>query len=162
MERRLSVLTKKSRIRSYELLFIINPELGEEESETLLARVWGYLEQAGGVVYSFKSWGIRRLAYTLKGCKEGHYHLVQFTMPTENVAGFRRSLLLAEGVLREIVTLADEEFAGEPLAEKAAASEAPVEAAPVEATSLEATPVEEASNEDTADAEESTEETAEA
>ena len=160
MERRSSVLANISRIRSYELLFIIDPELGEEDSENLLARVRGYLEQAGGVVFSFKSWGIRRLAYSLKGCKEGHYYLVQFTMPTENVAGFRRSLLLAEGVLREIVTLADEEFVGEPLADKVeapAAVEAPVAVAtPVAA---EEPPAEEVSNEE---AEEASEESSEA
>jgi len=135
-------LANKSRVRSYELLFIINPELGEEDSEALLTRVRGYLEQVGGVVFSFKSWGIRRLAYSLKGCKEGHYYLVQFTMPTENVAGFRRSLLLAEGVLREIVTLSDEEFVGEPLvaaeeastAEKATTVETPEATTPEEVT----------------------------
>jgi hypothetical protein len=100
------------------------------------------------VVYSFKSWGIRRLAYTLKGCKEGHYYLVQFTMPTENVAGFRRSLLLAEGVLREILTLADEEFVGEPLAEKVAAPAAVVAPAAVEEAPVEAASVEETSDEE--------------
>ena len=125
-------MANKSRVRSYELLFIINPELGEEDSEALLTRVRGYLEQVGGVVFSFKSWGIRRLAYSLKGCKEGHYYLVQFTMPTENVASFRRSLLLAEGVLREIVTLSDEEFVGEPMVATDAAP-ATEEAAPSEA-----------------------------
>ena len=123
-------MVNKNRKRSYELMFIVNPELNEEEHESLLERVQGYLRQAGSQIFSFKSWGIRRLAYSLKGCKEGHYYLVHFTMPTENVAGFRRSLLLAEGILREIVTLSDEEFVGEPLAEKV--EEAPVEA-PIEA-----------------------------
>lgn len=137
MERRISVLTEKSRQRNYELMFIISPELNEEESEDLLGRIRGYLEQAGSQIFSFKSWGIRRLAYPIKGNKEGHYHLVHFSMPTENMAGFRRSLLLAEGVLREMVTLADEEFVEE-------APTAPVEETPaVKATSDEA-PSEEA------------------
>jgi ribosomal protein S6 len=35
--------------------------------------------------------------------KEGHYYLVRFTMPPENVTSFRRSLVLAEGILRELV-----------------------------------------------------------
>ena len=120
-------MINKNRKRSYELMFIVNPELSEEENESLLERVRGYLEQAGSQIYSFKSWGIRRLAYALKGFREGHYYLVHLTMPTENVAGFRRSLLLAEGILREIVTLSNEEFVGEPLADK-------VEEAPVEET----------------------------
>lgn len=129
-------MVKKSRKRNYELMFIVNPELTEEENESLLERVRGYLEQAGSRIFSFKSWGVRRLTYSIKGHKEGHYYLVHFTMPTENVAGFRRSLLLAEGVLRELVTLVDEEFVEEAPAPK-------VEEAPaVEATEVETPPEE--------------------
>jgi small subunit ribosomal protein S6 len=100
----------KQRKQNYELLFIINPTLSEEDKENLLNRVKGYLEQADGEVFSFKSWGLRRLAYTLKNQKEGQYYLVQCAMTTEKVSEFRRSLTLAEGVLREMVIRVDEEF----------------------------------------------------
>jgi small subunit ribosomal protein S6 len=96
-------LVKHISKHNYELMFILNPELGEEETENLLNRVKGYLEQADAQVTSFKSWGLRRMAYTIKGAKEGHYHFVHFAMPPENVTGFRRSLVLAEGILRELV-----------------------------------------------------------
>lgn len=98
---------------NYELIFILNPELTEEESVALLERVKGYLEQAGAEVASFKSWGVRRLAYTIKGVKEGHYYLVRFAMPSENVTGFRRSLVLAEGILRELVIRLDDSVSSE-------------------------------------------------
>jgi len=104
-----SVLAKQKK-QNYELLFVINPTLSEEDKESLLARVKGYLEQADGEIFSFKSWGLRRLAYTLKGQKEGQYYLVQCAMTTEKVSEFRRSLTLAEGVLREMVIRVDEEF----------------------------------------------------
>jgi small subunit ribosomal protein S6 len=84
-------------------MFILNPELGEEETENLLERVKGYLEQADSQIISLKSWGLRRMAYTIKGVKEGHYYMVRFAMPPENVTSFRRSLVLAEGILRELV-----------------------------------------------------------
>lgn len=100
----------KQKKHNYELLFIINPTLSEEDKENLLNRVKGYLEQADGEVFSFKSWGLRRLAYTLKNQKEGQYYLVQCAMTTEKVSEFRRSLTLAEGVLREMVIRVDEEF----------------------------------------------------
>jgi small subunit ribosomal protein S6 len=100
----------KQKKNNYELLFIINPTLSEEDKENLLNRVKGYLEQADGEVFSFKSWGLRRLAYTLKNQKEGQYYLVQCAMTTEKVSEFRRSLTLAEGVLREMVIRVDEEF----------------------------------------------------
>ena len=100
----------KQKKNNYELLFIIDPTLSEEDKETLLNRVKGYLEQADGEVFSFKSWGLRRLAYTLKNQKEGQYYLVQCAMTTEKVSEFRRSLTLAEGVLREMVIRVDEGF----------------------------------------------------
>jgi small subunit ribosomal protein S6 len=105
----------KQKKNHYELLFIINPTLSEEDKENLLNRVKGYLEQADGEVFSFKSWGLRRLAYTLKNQSEGQYYLVQCAMTTEKVSEFRRSLTLAEGILREMVIRVDEEFPPETL-----------------------------------------------
>jgi len=100
----------KQKKNNYELLFIIDPTLSEEDKDNLLNRVKGYLTQADAEVLSFKSWGLRRLAYTLKNQKEGQYYLVQCTMATEKVSEFRRSLTLAEGVLREMVIRVDDEF----------------------------------------------------
>ena len=100
----------KQKKNNYELLFVINPTLSEEDKEALLNRVKGYLAQADADVLSFKSWGLRRLAYTLKSQKEGQYYLVQCAMLSEKVSEFRRSLTLAEGVLREMVIRVDEEF----------------------------------------------------
>lgn len=96
--------------QNYELLFIISPTLGDEEKENLLTRVRGYLDLAESQVFTFKSWGMRRLAYTLKGQKEGEYYLVQYAMATEKVTEFRRSLILAEGILREMVIRVEDEF----------------------------------------------------
>jgi len=100
----------KHKKHNYELLFVIDPTLSEEDKETLLNRVKGYLEQADGEISSFKSWGLRRLAYTIKNHKEGQYYLVQCAMTPEKVSEFRRSLTLAEGVLRELVIRVYEEF----------------------------------------------------
>ncbi|MFN2286543.1 MAG: 30S ribosomal protein S6 [Anaerolineae bacterium] len=103
----------KHKKHNYELLFIIDPTLSEEDSESLLDRVKGYLEQADGEVFSFKSWGLRRLAYTIQNQNEGKYYLVQCAMTPEKVSDFRRSLTLAEGVLREMVIRVEEEFTPE-------------------------------------------------
>jgi len=100
----------KQRKHNYELLFVIDPTLSEEDKENLLNRVKGYLEQADGEVFSFKSWGLRRLAYAINNQKEGQYYLVQCAMTAGKVSEFRRSLSLAEGILREMVIRIDEEF----------------------------------------------------
>ena len=71
MERRHTVLET----RNYELMFIVNPDLADEALDSVLQRVQRYLAGANAQVYNFKSWGMRRLAYTLKGYRDGRYYL---------------------------------------------------------------------------------------
>jgi len=113
--------------RSYELMLILSPELDEAATEALLERIRGYLAQAKATVTSFNTWGLRRLAYPIKRQKEGRYYLVNFTAEPRLVKEFERNLLLAEGVLRELVIRLDE-VAGE--AAPAATPEVPVVAEP--------------------------------
>ncbi len=93
--------------RNYELMFILSPELTEEETDALLNRIRGYLAEAEGDILNSEKWGTRRLAYQIEGHKEGEYYLLHFAMEPRKIAGFERSLLLAEGILRELVTRLD-------------------------------------------------------
>jgi len=98
----------------YELMFILNPELAEDEQESYLQRVRGYLGEAEATIYSFKEWGLRRLAYTIQGHREGRYYLVHFSMDTQGLSQFERSLLLlSEGILRELITRPPDDFVPE-------------------------------------------------
>jgi small subunit ribosomal protein S6 len=94
-------------------MFIVNPELGEEETEALLQRIRGYLVDAGGDVTFSDDWGVRRLAYQIKGQREGHYYLTRFTMDSGEVKEFERRLLLAEDVLRTLIVRLDSQAVGE-------------------------------------------------
>ena len=118
--------------RNYELMFIVNPELNEVEREALLERVQDYLDRAEAEVYSFKSWGLRHLAYTLKGQREGNYYLVQFAAPPDSITALERSLMLAEGILRQMVTVLVGEPSIETETETEVADEVVEEAAPAE------------------------------
>ncbi len=89
--------------RTYELMFIVNPELNEEESKALLQRVQDYLAEADGDVLKKDDWGVRRLAYPIQKHHEGHYYLLQFSMDSSNVKEFERRILLAEEIIRELV-----------------------------------------------------------
>jgi len=110
MERRSSVLVK----HNYELMFVVDPALDETELESVLQRVQGYLASAEADVTSFKSWGLRRLAYTLRGRREGRYYLCEFAMDPQLVNAFERNLRLVEGVLRNMITVVVEHAQKEP------------------------------------------------
>lgn len=108
--------------RNYELLFIANPELDATGFESLLGKVNGYLQAAGGVVYYTEDWGLRRLAYPIQQYREGHYYLIRFTMDSLKVKAFERNLYLAEGVMRELITLDLPKVSKKTVAQKAESS----------------------------------------
>ncbi len=91
-------------MRTYELMFILNSELNEEETEAMEERIRGYLENAEAEVFDFKDVGLRRLAYEIKHQKEGRYYLAHFKMDPQRVKEFERSLQQIEAVLRELIT----------------------------------------------------------
>ena len=93
--------------RNYEMMFVVGADLGEEQLDALLQRIQRYLETAQAEVLNTKSWGLRRLAYTLKGQREGRYYLAQFAAPTQTVNDLDRSMRLIEEVLRHIIVQVD-------------------------------------------------------
>jgi len=95
-------------IRSYELMFILDSELSEEETESALGRIRMYLEEQNGREIALEAWGLRRLAYTIKRKREGRYYLMRFSMDTLKVKEFERSLLLIEPLIRELIIKMDE------------------------------------------------------
>ncbi|MBN2003377.1 MAG: 30S ribosomal protein S6 [Anaerolineae bacterium] len=109
--------------RKYELMFILNPELNEEAQKNFIDRIQGYFAEAEATVYNFKLWGFRRMAYTIRGYKEGRYYVAQFAMDTQKLAPFEHSLrMLSEGVLRELVTCLPDDFVPNAAAEAEASS----------------------------------------
>jgi small subunit ribosomal protein S6 len=85
-------------------MFIASPELSEEGLETLVERIQRYLEGISAEILSFKSWGMRRLAYIIKGQREGRYYLVHFAADPEAVNDLDRNLRIVEEVLRHLIT----------------------------------------------------------
>lgn len=125
--------------RNYEMMFVVGADLGEEQLDALLQRVQRYLETAQAEVFSTKSWGLRRLAYTLKGQREGRYYLAQFAAPTQTINDLDRSMRLIEEVLRHIIVQIDKvEMPESPEEPSPAEAEAPAPAVEAEAAVAEA------------------------
>jgi small subunit ribosomal protein S6 len=105
--------------RNYELMLVVSTELDEEALDTLLQRVQRYLDTAEAQVFSFRSWGTRRLAYIIKGQKEGRYYLVHFAVDTQAIDRLDRNLRLAEGILRHMIT----RMVGQPVSQESSSDE---------------------------------------
>src|SRR4051794_38916474 len=65
-------------MRTYEVLFILSPQVPEEEATALIAEFKRVAESTGATLKSEDAWGRRRLAYTIQKFNEGIYHLFVF------------------------------------------------------------------------------------
>jgi len=93
-------------MRTYEVLFILSPQVPEEESLTLISEFRGVAEKVGATLKSEEPWGRRRLAYPIEKFNEGNYHL--FVFETESgLAELDRRMRNSEQVLRHMIVRTD-------------------------------------------------------
>ncbi|MBQ4426802.1 MAG: 30S ribosomal protein S6 [Oscillospiraceae bacterium] len=91
----------------YEVLYIIDPDLGEEATAALVEKFKTLIEQ-NGTLGEVDEWGKRRLAYPINDKPEGYYVLVKFTSGPEFPAELDRVMKITDGVVRSLITLAAE------------------------------------------------------
>lgn len=102
-------------MRSYELVFIVHPQVEGDALTALLDNVRNLVERSGGKVVHTEPWGMRRLAYPIRKQWEGQYVLMRLDMEARGVAALERDLRLLEPVMRHLVVRLEEE-AHEPTA----------------------------------------------
>lgn len=87
---------------SYETLFVVNPQLSEEDTKKVIDKFVGLIGKEGNVE-SIDEWGKRRLAYPINDLNEGYYVLVNFTADPALPAELERRFRIDENVMRSIV-----------------------------------------------------------
>lgn len=90
--------------RTYELVYILNPELRDEDLEAANQRVHQSIDRNDGRVVFENHWGYRKLAYPIAKKNQGYYVLLHLDVDPENVASIERLLNLDENVMRYLVT----------------------------------------------------------
>lgn len=116
--------------RDYELGFILNPEVTEEQTRTILERVEQIVANHGGQVLKVNQWGRRRLAYPIEHHRDGLYVFIDMILTPETVAELDRTLRVSEEVLRHMVKKRDPKTVQKEREARAAAAAAPPPAAP--------------------------------
>ncbi len=87
----------------YEVLYIINPTLGEEDTVALVEKFKAMVE-AEGTLTSIDEWGKRRLAYPIEDLNEGYYVLMTCECKPEFPAELDRVFKITENVMRSLIT----------------------------------------------------------
>ena len=98
--------------RSYEIMFIVRPDVEEAELDTLIDTFSGYITDGGGVVKNSRTdqkMGRRRLAYTVGKYNDGFYVLLVVDAPAALIAEIERRLRVSENVIKFITVRMDEE-----------------------------------------------------
>ena len=90
----------------YEVLYILNPELGEEGTAALVEKFKAMVE-AEGTLLGIDEWGKRRLAYPINDLAEGYYVLMNFETNPAFPAELERVMKITEGVMRCLTTVVE-------------------------------------------------------
>jgi small subunit ribosomal protein S6 len=94
-------------LASYELMFIVKPELDEEQVVTATDRVHQLVVANGGNVTKTASWGKRRLAYRVGLYREGYYVVSNFDVDAAKIAELERVLKISDTVFRHLLVKRD-------------------------------------------------------
>ena len=90
----------------YEVLYILNPALGEEGIAALVEKFQAMVE-AEGTLTNVDEWGKRRLAYPINDLPEGYYVLMNFESNPAFPAELERVMKITEGVMRCLTTVVE-------------------------------------------------------
>jgi small subunit ribosomal protein S6 len=95
--------------RTYEIMFIVRPDVEEADMDKLIETFSGYITTGGGSITSTEKMGRRRLAYTVKKFNDGLYVLLVVEAPASLISEIERRLRVSEPVIKFITVRMDEE-----------------------------------------------------
>lgn len=93
---------------NYELIYIIDTVVAEEERKAIIERFNELIKQNNGEVTKVDEWGKRRLAYAINDKMEGYYVLVNFSADSLLPKELERNLEINEQVMRYLITRVEE------------------------------------------------------
>jgi len=86
--------------RTYELMFIVRPDMAEEDLEKLISTLEAQVTTSGGTVKSMDKWGKRRLAYAVRGFYDGLFVLLIAEGGGDLIHELERRLRVTEPVIK--------------------------------------------------------------
>ncbi len=135
--------------RTYELMFIVRPDMTDEDLDKLISTLETQASSAGATVKNVERMGKRRLAYLVRGFADGMYILFTLDGDGTQIHELERRLRVTEPVIKFLTVRVDEEqkrlekikkLRDAKVRTRPAAAPAEAPAAPAEAAGGEAAP----------------------
>jgi len=150
-------------MRRYETIVILDPDLSEEERDSIFARTEGIISRMDGLLVELSRWGGRKLAYEIRKKTRGYYVRYDYCGLGPLVAEIERTFQIDDRVLKYMTILLEEKVDVEKVKEEIAKLEAEAAEKAAATTAAEKEAADKAAAEEEAkQTEEPAEETAEA
>jgi len=94
-------------LKPYETMFVLKPDLEEEQINSLVERFSQVIATQGGTIDNVDRWGKRRLAYEVEGFREGYYVIIRFQGGPAVASELDRTFRITDSVLRQVILRAD-------------------------------------------------------
>src|SRR2546427_9756014 len=95
--------------RTYELMFIVRPDMAEEDQDKLISTLESAVSSSGGNVKNVEKMGKRRLAYMVRRFHEGIYILLTVEGGGALIHELERRLRVSGPVIKLLTVRTDEE-----------------------------------------------------
>lgn len=95
--------------RTYELMFIVRPDMTDEDLDKLISTLQSVVPATGGTLKSVEKMGKRRLAYTVRKLHDGVYVLMVVEGGGAVIHELERRLRVTEPVIKFLTVRVDEE-----------------------------------------------------
>ncbi len=87
-------------MKKYETIFILDPDLEDEQTQATIEKVKGIITQANGEILKAEDWGKRKLAYDVKKKVRGHYILIHFSGSSTLLSELERNFRVMDAVIK--------------------------------------------------------------
>ena len=96
-------------MRKYEIIFIAQPDLDEENLNTVIEKIKGWITDDKGEVVSVDNWGKKRMAYRIRKQRDGQYILITANMEPASVKNLSQNMRFVESIMRSMITVVEED-----------------------------------------------------
>ena len=97
-------MSKTELLRKYEMVFILDSRLSEDERQSILKEVSDAVTKNGAKIINNQVWlDKQKMAFTISKCQEGAYYLMNFEAEGAAIEKIRSLLRINERVLRFLI-----------------------------------------------------------
>lgn len=88
---------------NYEMLFIIDGSLSDDQKNEIIKKVEALIEKNGGKVANVDRWGTKKFAYPINYKNEGFYVLLNFESDAAAPKAIASVMNITEGIVRQMI-----------------------------------------------------------